>query len=249
MKKVLIIVLIIVILFQESNLILSSNVYGFSLTKTNNLNLAWNNKSTHYKKVSDLEPGDILFRISQYVVIHCLIFKQYNATTQLYEFIEANSEHGVRRIFYSESILNNTLIYKKFARVKTANLTQKKNAILFAESQIGKEFEWDMFFHNKNNVPDDSNDPFSDSWYCTELVWAAYYNCNHTSDEKIYGEGIDIDRNGWGKDSLIFSMVWPLDILLDDDVDVYYLNRNRDFDLGGVFSFLAREPNFLSKLK
>jgi len=56
----------------------------------------------------------------------------------MYEFIEANSDHGVRRIFYSENELNNTIIYKKFARVKNANATQKQNAILFAESQIGK---------------------------------------------------------------------------------------------------------------
>ena len=243
MKKILVIILITGTLLLENSFILNNKVQGFSLTKTNNSNLVLVNQSMYKTEIFDLKPGDILFRISQYVVIHCLIFKQYNATTQLYEFIEANSEHGVRRIFYSESILNNTLIYKKFARVKTANVTQKKNAILFAESQIGKEFEWDMFFHN-NNVPNESNDSFSDSWYCTELVWAAYYNCNHTSDEKIYGEGIDIDRNGWGKDSLIFSMVWPLDILLDDDVDVYYLNRNRDFDLGGFFIFWLENPTF-----
>ena len=243
MKKILVIILITGTLLLENSFILNNKVQGFSLTKTNNSNLVLVNQSMYKTEIFDLKPGDILFRISQYVVIHCLIFKQYNATTQLYEFIEANSEHGVRRIFYSESILNNTLIYKKFARVKTANVTQKKNAILFAESQIGKEFEWDMFFHN-NNVPNESNDSFSDSWYCTELVWAAYYNCNHTSDEKIYGEGIDIDRNGWGKDSLIFSMVWPLDILLDDDVDVYYLNKNRDFDLGGFFIFWLENPTF-----
>ena len=66
------------------------------------------------------------------------------------------------------------------------------------------------------------------SWYCTELVWAAYYNCNHSPEEKIYGQGIDIDRNEWRKDSLIYSMVWPNNIIRDDDVEVFYLRKNRN---------------------
>jgi uncharacterized protein YycO len=176
--------------------------------------------------IADLKLGDILFQFSQYIAMHCIIFKQYNSTNKTYEFIEANSEQGVRRIFYSENELNNTIIYKKFARVKNANATQKQNAILFAESQIGKEFELDFLFHNKNNIPDSPDDPFSNSWYCTELVWAAYYNCNHSPEEKIYGQGIDIDRNEWRKDSLIYSMVWPNNIIWDDDIEVFYLREN-----------------------
>jgi hypothetical protein len=176
--------------------------------------------------IADLKLGDILFQFSQYIPMHCILFKQYNSTNKTYEFIEANSEYGVRRIFYSENELNNTIIYKKFARVKNANATQKQNAILFAESQIGKEFELNFLFHNKNNIPNSPDDPFSNSWYCTELVWAAYYNCNHSPEEKIYGQGIDIDRNEWRKDSLIYSMVWPNNIIWDDDIEVFYLREN-----------------------
>jgi uncharacterized protein YycO len=55
--------------------------------------------------------------------------------------------------------------------------------ISFAETQIGKDFEMDMFFHNKNNHPNDTNDPYSNIWYCTELIWATNYNCNHKPDE------------------------------------------------------------------
>jgi uncharacterized protein YycO len=182
--------------------------------------------TTKKSGIVDLKPGDILFCVSQYITMHCLIFKQYNSTNEMYEFIEANSEKGVRRIFYSENTLNNIIIYRKFARVKNANETQKQNAILFAESQIGKEFEWNMFFHNKNNIPMNSNNTFSDVWYCTELAWAAYYNCNHSPEEEIYGEGIDIDRNEWRKDSLIYSMVWPNNIIWDDNIEVFYLRKN-----------------------
>lgn len=218
LKKVMVIIFILLFL---SNTISAVKIADLNTTSIREVT---NKKSD----IVDLKMGDILFCVSQYITMHCLIFKQYNFTNEMYEFIEANSEHGVRRIFYSENTVNNTIIYKKFVRVKNANETQKQNAILFAESQIGKEFEWDMFFHNKNNIPNNSNDPFSDVWYCTELAWAAYYNCNHSPGEKIYGLGIDIDRNEWRKDSLIYSMVWPNNILRDDDVEVFYLIKNRN---------------------
>jgi len=198
-----------------------------SAIKIHDLNVTSIREVTNKKSgIADLKPGDILFQFSQYIALYCIIFKQYNSTNKMYEFIEANSDHGVRRIFYSENELNNTIIYKKFARVTNANVTQKQNAILFAESQIGKAFELDFLFHNKNNIPDGPNDPFSNAWYCTELVWAAYYNCNHSPEEKIYGQGIDIDRNKWRKDSLVYSMVWPNNIIRDDDVEVFYLRKN-----------------------
>lgn len=223
MKKMLIVLFIIGILLS-ANITVYGKFQGFYLS--DKVQISESLKKEIFgktSKIKDLEPGDILFHISQYITIHCLIFKQYNLNNETYEFIEANSDEGVRRIFYIESTLNNTIIYKKFARVKTANSKQIENAILFAESQIGKQFEWDMFFHNKNYIPNDSKYPYSKTWYCTELVWAAYYNCNHSPEEKIYGEGIDIDRNEWIKDSLLWSMVWPNNILWDDDVEVFYL--------------------------
>jgi uncharacterized protein YycO len=217
MRKKIIVIIFILLFFGET--ITAIKIDDLNVTSTREVP---NKKSG----IADLKPGDILFQISQYITMHCIIFKQYNSINKMYEFIEANSDHGVRRIFYSENELNNTIIYKKFARVKNANTTQKQNALLFAESQIGKEFEWDFLFHNKNNIPNSSADPFSNTWYCTELVWAAYYNCNHSPDEKIYGQGIDIDRNKWRKDSLIYSMVWPNNILQDDDIEVFYLRKN-----------------------
>ena len=227
MEKKIVVILIIGLLLT-TNIIIINKAQGFAESKKNQKSVKFNKFSSgKLSVISDLQPGDILFHISQYITIHCLIFKQFNTSNNMYEFIEANSDHGVRRIFYSESTLNNTLIYKKFARVETASSNQIQNAILFAESQIGKQFEWDMFFHNKNYIPNDPEKPYSNSWYCTELVWASYYNCNHTPDEEIYGEGIDIDRNKWKKDSLIWSMVWPNDILWDDDTKVFHLRKNK----------------------
>lgn len=242
MKKILLILFILGILLS-ANISVYARIQSLSVSdKVQNCETSNKEIIMKSSKISDLEPGDILFHISQYITIHCLIFKQYNITDNLYEFIEANSDHGVRRIFYSENTLNNTIIYKKFARVKNANSTQIQNAILFAESQMGKQFEWDMFFHDKNYIPNESKYPFSKTWYCTELVWAAYYNCNHTPDEKIYGEGIDIDRNEWRKDSLIWSMVWPNDILWDEDTEVFYLHKikNHNPPINTIFNILLK---------
>lgn len=242
MKKMLLILFILGILLSV-NISVYARIQSLSVSdKVQNCETSNKEIIMKSSKISDLEPGDILFHISQYITIHCLIFKQYNFTNNMYEFIEANSDHGVRRIFYSENTLNNTIIYKKFARVKNANSTQIQNAILFAESQMGKQFEWDMFFHDKNYIPNESKYPFSKTWYCTELVWAAYYNCNHTPDEKIYGEGIDIDRNEWRKDSLIWSMVWPNNILWDEDIEVFYLRKiiNHNPPIKTIFDILLK---------
>ena len=139
MRKILLVILILGILLTANSSV-SYKLNNISSTYTNHSNDALEkNPIDKISEIRDLEPGDILFHISQYIVIHCLIFKQYNLSNNMYEFIEANSEYGVRRIFYTENKLNNTLIYKKFVRIETANNTQKQNAILFAESQIGKE--------------------------------------------------------------------------------------------------------------
>lgn len=49
------------------------------------------------------------------------------------------------------------------------------NAVKFCQNQVGKKYGLDIFAH-----PDHS--PSEDSWYCSELAWASYYN-----------QGIDLD--------------------------------------------------------
>jgi hypothetical protein len=51
----------------------------------------------------------------------------------------------------------------------------------------------------------------ADRWYCSEIIWAAYYQI-----------GIDIDRNGWDRDFPWFFPIWASiscdDIYYDNDV-------------------------------
>ena len=96
-----------------------------------------------------------------------------------------------------------------FLRVKTANDSQKKAAAEWTINQIGKlyqDFYHPPWFGLKIANP---NFPFptANTFYCMELLWAAYYN-----------QGIDIDYNGW-------KFPWWVtanDILHDDDVEIIY---------------------------
>lgn len=180
-------------------------------------------------KIYQLEPGDIAFRTVSNIIDHCLIYVEYLPNNDTYKLIEANMTTGVHYRYLTKKTLEGEE-YNLFARVKTANTTQKQNAIQFAIRQLKKPFDKYYTEHNKNYNPNDPNDPYSDWWYCSELIWAAYYNCNHHPDEEIYGEGIDIDRNEWKKDWLIYSTVKPTDILRDDDTRVFFLKMPKNYD-------------------
>jgi uncharacterized protein YycO len=190
-----------------------------------------------------LEPGDIIIYFINNTldnnkalprrVGHCRLFIEYNYTTKKYTFIEAASP--VLKIEYTELELIRFAIlgkYEKILIVKVnATQEQRQNAISFAELQIGKEFDFNYRRINKNHNTSQTYDKDANEWYCSELPWAAYYNCNNyfdktrPSDEYIFGQGIDIDNNGWTKDIKDFrgnthSFVAPTDILKDDDVQV-----------------------------
>ena len=120
-----------------------------------------------------------------------------------YEFIESNGAENVWVRTETEEWIVNNNIFDFVYRLKddVASSSDIESAIIFAKSQEGQNFVplFDLYtgtFHYKNPDPDDPNDPLSDDWYCTELIWAAYYN-----------QGIDIDSNGG-------DIILPIDIHL-----------------------------------
>ncbi|MCK4365388.1 MAG: hypothetical protein KAW45_05010 [Thermoplasmatales archaeon] len=144
----------------------------------------------------------------------------YNEHSVLYvgdnKFIEADSINGV------EEHTNYAHFYTRaknlvFLRVKSANSSQKQAAIDWAYDRIGTPYQvpieppWFGLKIANPNLPF----PTADELYCMELVWAAYYN-----------QSIDIDKNGWKIDALIFPMVWGDDIINDDDIEIIYREVN-----------------------
>ena len=87
--------------------------------------------------------------------------------------------------------------------VNNANESQREYAINFSESQLGEKYQYffgspkhqntseNKEFGTKDNNPNGTKNT-SHRWYCNELVWASYYNCNGE-----IGDGIDIDVNNW----------------------------------------------------
>jgi hypothetical protein len=190
----------------------SSNINIIS----NSENIDNSNKELKSKNLN-LELGDIvwrwvdadLFPLFQFFM-HPLMVTDIVGND--YEFIEANGAENVWIRFETEEWIVNNNIFDFVYRLKddVASYSDIEAAISFAKSQEGKKFAplFDLYtgiFHYKNANPDDPNDPLSDEWYCTELIWAAYYT-----------PGIDIDSNqGY--------IVLPIDIHLSplfDKVDL-----------------------------
>lgn len=209
------------------------------------VNIHTNKKPLH----EILQPGDIILYINtQYLPLfgwhcgHCRLFKEYNSTTNKYTIISTSKQVQMKNICEEEvySFAKECFCEKIFIVRINATTEQKQNAIAFAERQIGKKFDLFYLNINKNFNPEDRNDRHANKFYCTELTWAAYYSCNNffnktkPNEGYIYGEGIDIDYNGWTKDIVYrfghkFSFVHPLDIVKDDDVleifDIYTSER------------------------
>jgi uncharacterized protein YycO len=235
----------IIMLFVVTSVIpnIITNVNAKSEDKSLNISQCMEKQPISYsttgQNLSMLQPGDIAFKHpdifgDNFSIIHdhCLLYIGYNNSTGMYIFIEA-SPFGdqVKYRYENESTLLGSF-YGPFVKVRHANTTQKQNAIDFAKRQLGKPFQGQ--FINKNYNPEDTiNDSLANEWYCSELVWAAYYNCNNPFPEEepengyVYGDGIDLDRNGWKKNLLNTTIVRPSEMARNlFEVKVYHLNKN-----------------------
>ncbi len=152
----------------------------------------------------NIKPGDILFcecKNKDYSIFgwdHCSIYIGNN------EFIEAVPDKGVWITNFS--VYSTWAKNFRFAYVKGVSEKQRNAAVDFAMSQLDKSYQYknSSFFHFIGLRKDNSSE--SKEWYCSELVWAAYYN-----------QGIDIDFNNW----FFPRMVNPIDISLDILVSMY----------------------------
>ncbi len=206
-NKIIILTIIIFLLFFSFNTS-SSKIFNIENNRLDTIYKNFSEIPNQKTKVStlNLELGDIVWRWVDADIFPLFQFFMHplmvtDIIGNEYEFIESNGAKNVWLRTETEEWITNNNIFDFVYRLKdeVASDLDIENAINFAKSQEGKKFAplFDIYtgiFHIKNSNPHDPNDPLSDSWYCTEIIWAAYYN-----------QGIDIDSNGG-------TIVIPIDI-------------------------------------
>lgn len=102
-----------------------------------------------------------------------------------------------------------------YGQVHTATMPQRLAAVAFAQSQLGKPYQYldfSKFMMNRSKNPS----PASQAWYCSELVWAAYHN-----------QGINLDLKG-----VLWGPVMPSEICWDNDVTMYTWHHLNKWHIG-----------------
>jgi hypothetical protein len=111
-------------------------------------------------------------------------------------------------VSYDHLFLGESFKNPRYARVINATPEQRHAATLFVISRIGDKYQT---FDPRKCADPNASISTADRWYCSEIIWAAYYR-----------NGIDIDRNGWDRDFPFFFPIWSSvscdDIYYDDDV-------------------------------
>lgn len=130
-----------------------------------------------YNILDTVKKGDILQEtdgiVAQYTGHIALVqgkywdtdYKQYYIRT-----IEAGSAGVVYGVF-DDSRYEDRGIYVHY--VTNATSTNLSGAISFCQNQLGKGFNWGAVLMGIGSC---STNTSAQSWYCSELVWAAFYN-------------------------------------------------------------------------
>lgn len=157
------------------------DVYTVTLTVTDNEGLA---DSTSMDLDLRLENGDILLCRSYQSFVpgewtHAGIYNK-----GLNRVIEARPE-GVDHYPLDDW---SWLADRTWVRVFRVYTTQdvRDEAVTFATAQRGAEYDWWLLLGKQTG----GDGPLASRWYCSELVWAGYYNAT--------GGGIDLDSSQYG---------------------------------------------------
>lgn len=224
MKRIAISIIIISLLSTSSILSISAFEIGMDVLQSqqNELRIFPDN----------ILPGDILLMDAVNVSFpwgvkgpaneHSALYLGYNTTTNKHDFINAGHgdlgacvQYATWEDTYGLIDVTSTLC---FLRVNGATPDQIQAAIDFTKSMYKRPFQYSPLFPRKENNPDAFPLFFPKMFYCSEFVWAAYYNCDGINTKHSPDMGIDIDYNGWTRDSWYgfffkFPAVYPQDIL------------------------------------
>lgn len=143
-------------------------------------------KYSQYNILSAVKKGDILQEtdglIAQFTGHIAIIQGKYWDSTYKQYYIRT-IEAGASGVVYG--VLDDTRyddrgVYIHY--VTSATTTNISNAVTFCQNQLGKAYNWGAL----TGIGSCSSSSSASTWYCTELVWAAFYN----QGINIYGSGI-----------------------------------------------------------
>lgn len=133
-----------------------------------------------YNLLSTVQKGDIIFesKAGYGITAHTAIVEGifYSSSLQRYyiRVVEANTLGVVRSVLDDDRVNDNDVTV---LRVSGATSSQIAGAVNFCMGQLGKDYSLDF---EKNTSVSESD------WYCSELVWAGFYN-----------QGINIETTGF----------------------------------------------------
>jgi len=159
-----------------------------------------------------LAPGDIVIGhnpLSSIIIpgywTHVGIIAYYDSNAGDWVVVEAwDNPSEVRLVYLSQFLARYDTV--AVLRVDTTS-TVRMNAVNFALQQLGKPYDWKWW----------TKEVYGDSYYCSELVWAAYMAASNGA--------VDIDANpGWSWKYL--DGVAPQEIYDDSDTYVIYYDSD-----------------------
>jgi len=76
-----------------------------------------------------------------------------------------------------------------FAHVTSASESDRLAAVEWAKGRLGTPYQYNQWLQGANYDPYDPDDTHSNRWYCSELIWAAYYSQSN--------QRIDLCKGNW----------------------------------------------------
>jgi len=232
------------------------NLISYNLEKLQNFNkspiikqLDFNNEETSFP--NNMSIGDLLFMdCNRYTPFHTrpgehsdhvsmYIGRDPNTGDPL--FVEAVDTTGPRICTFDQT--RRWAHNFAYARVKNVTEQQKIGAVNWAKQlcfdrnrpitsngeRIYDNYQYLPYYFDRlgfwKSYRPDGIEVFSKYWYCSELVWASYYNIDENGNIDLfmdYNKRIDLDPDGW----LPPPVVLPLELLNDDDIEIFYIDNN-----------------------
>jgi uncharacterized protein YycO len=172
----------------------------------------------------DIQPGDIMLHRAAGELAYLLYWTHAGIYIGNNTVVEARAEKDGGINYYPITDWDYPKdVMVALLRVSNASIVQRTSAAEWAKAQVERKPRPTYMI----NMIDKSYDVNAPNWYCSELVWASYFN-----------QGINVDVDNTTR----FDPVTPDDIYLDNDVQQIgsHIEGNPEGHI--AFSVIAKSP-------